>query len=326
MSAWAVFTDLHIGRRTPGHDEDLLHWVRWFVRESRSRGIDRAVCLGDWHDGRTLTPDALAAGCEIASVLSGYFRSIDIVVGNHDRARGRPPDINLVRYLAAWKGFRIHAAPAVVGRSLFLPWDAGGPVLPDEPYERAFVHLDLASVSVAELFRGLTPGGVVLAGHVHTGGGTTPFVQVPSALAMEFTDDGTGHGCAFLDANDVEIVEWPHGPAWLDVPLSELGVLLDKGHPRPLHLRLVDDIGLPAHEYPEVLETARQFDFVRSLSFRDDPVRRAESSARAVPVDIPDIDERVATLLDVIVRDIHGEDHAAEAVRLYRELAKEADR
>ena len=80
-------TDMHFGLKynSAQHNQDVIDYFNWFIKEAKARNCDTCICLGDWHHHRSnisiLTLDYTMRGLRL---LNDNFKHTYILVGNHD--------------------------------------------------------------------------------------------------------------------------------------------------------------------------------------------------------------------------------------------------
>jgi DNA repair exonuclease SbcCD nuclease subunit len=84
-----IIGDLHYGEKSNSdkYNQQLNAMLGWVVEQSKARGVDKCVQLGDWyHHRNSINVQTITAGIDGAKILSKHFgrTNVFVLVGNHD--------------------------------------------------------------------------------------------------------------------------------------------------------------------------------------------------------------------------------------------------
>ena len=83
----ACFTDIHYGLKQNSrlHLDDCHRFVDWFIAESKVRGCETCIFLGDWHHHRaSVNVATMNASIKDLKKLNDAFEKVYFILGNHD--------------------------------------------------------------------------------------------------------------------------------------------------------------------------------------------------------------------------------------------------
>ena len=234
-----VCSDWHVGL---GRTDWCLAFADFLIDLARRRRIRRLVHLGDvFHRRRVASSDVIETLALAFGRLTGVFRRIDIVAGNHDRTPGGGS--GLLGMLELLPQVRVHHRTGADGDELFVPWGEAPPV-DHERVRVAFCHLwpdDAAKV----------PADMVLTGHRHMPEDGNGLVVVGPSWRLGENDAGFDVGCVILHEDlTTERVVFDGGPQWMVLRADEadraLGVPADDRNRTYVVVRDVPPAEVPA--------------------------------------------------------------------------------
>lgn len=97
----ACFTDIHFGNKNNSrqHNNDCEDFVKWFIEQSKARGCETCIFLGDWHHHRaSVNVSTLNYSVSNLKMLSEAFENSYLIVGNHDLFYREKREINSFPY------------------------------------------------------------------------------------------------------------------------------------------------------------------------------------------------------------------------------------
>src|SRR5258708_5098530 len=83
----AAMTDIHLGAKNNSntHNQDCSDFVDWFISESKKRGAETCIFLGDWHHHRNqVNVMTLDYTMKCLRKLNDAFDTVYMITGNHD--------------------------------------------------------------------------------------------------------------------------------------------------------------------------------------------------------------------------------------------------
>lgn len=299
MTTILAFGDWHVGRASVA---TAVRFCGWVAELARTRGVRRAVHLGDWFHRRQAVPAATLAGCvEALSVLLDAFERVDIVVGNHD---GRTDEgAGLLAFARLAGRCVVHDRTRVEDGIAFVPY-GGDP--PESRTDLAFCHLPLDAAAAL-------PAEVVVNGHVHVPRDERPVCVGPSWPLRE-DDDAHPLGCVLVRPDGVvERIPWPDRPRFVRVDASKLDDLASVA-PEEAARMAVTVAGVPREAVPKLREElmARGFARVDLQPRREDPDDDAAAE---------DVDEAIRRTLADLVHAWADPEVVEAAVRIFERTA-----
>lgn len=267
----AIFTDIHFGEKLDSevHNQDCLEFVRWFCKETKARGCDAVLFLGDWFHNRVRTENRTAHYSKLAlEALDELNLPIYWILGNHEIYFKNNRDIHSLHQLPRYQNFILIDSIVQIDDVVFSPWLVGEEKddLVSRECRYIFGHFELPFFLMNQVIEkrydgeGLhiddfTKCGAVYSGHFHKRQLRLNRKKIP----IHYLGNCFGHN--FNDVNDPErgmavltwgetlpdYITWPEAPTYHRHQISAFLDLLEAGHevhPRS-HLELIDDLGLP---------------------------------------------------------------------------------
>lgn len=120
-----AMTDMHFGLKynSAQHNQDVLDYFEWFIKEAKARNCDTCFCLGDWHHHRSnisiLTLDYTMKGLRM---LNDNFKKVYILVGNHDLFYREKRSVHAMVVGDEFPNIEIVDEPIVEGDVALVPW------------------------------------------------------------------------------------------------------------------------------------------------------------------------------------------------------------
>ena len=99
----ACFTDIHFGNKNNNrtYNNDCESFVKWFCEESKQRGAETCIFLGDWHHHRSAT-NVSTMNYTVSNMerLGAAFEIVYVIMGNHDLYYRDKREINSMEFIS----------------------------------------------------------------------------------------------------------------------------------------------------------------------------------------------------------------------------------
>ena len=334
----AVFADIHYGCKGNSRffNTDCDRFIDWFTAESRKRGCETCIFLGDWNHSRgSIDVRTLNHSARGMKALAEAFESVYAIQGNHDLYFRERRDVDSIPH-ARWLD-NVHVIDSITekGGCGLVPW------LVDDEWKRVrradkaryvFGHFELPHFQMnkkvampdhGQLNEGdFADSEWVFSGHFHARQNRGNVWYVGSPFGHSYADAGDfDRGAMFLEwGGEPEFANWEEGPVYMALPLSDLVVGVDSLLDERVHCRAIMDIEIDHRDRAALQEDLRERFGPRELSFVQPPSEDAE-----IPLfDSPrtaSVDQIVMEQLDALDGD--GRMDKKILMDIYRELELE---
>lgn len=235
----AIFTDIHFGLKGDSrqHNIDCENFIYWFINESKRRGCETMIFLGDWHHNRArVNVSTMNYSLSNLERLGTTFENVYFITGNHDLYYRDKREINSVEFSRNIPNIKIINEPFIEGDCAIIPW------LIEKEWKKVkkikckymFGHFELPHFKMNAMVEMPDNGELsasdlngpeyVFSGHFHKRQTQNNITYIGNAFPHNFSDVGdTDRGAMFLSwGEEPEFVKWPDAPSYHKIKLSEL--------------------------------------------------------------------------------------------------------
>ena len=316
FSKAAVFADIHYGckNNSRAFNADCDRFIEWFVAESKKRGCETCIFLGDWNHSRSAvdvrTLNHSAGGMK---AISEAFEKVYAIQGNHDLYFREKRDLDSIPHARWLDNVTVVSDITEAGGCLLVPWlvdDEWKKVRRAKKAKYVFGHFELPHFLMNKKIRMPDHGQLsekdfggselVFSGHFHCRQNRRNVWYVGSPFGHNYADAGDfERGCMFLEwGGEPEFADWEEGPVYITLPLSELMLKSDRLLDGRVHCRAVMDIEITHENRADILENFRERYAPRELSFVMPPREDGEIAAFEDGLKVESVDQIVMAQLD----------------------------
>ena len=312
----AVFGDIHYGckNNSKAFNSDCDRFIDWFVAESKKRGCETCIFLGDWNHSRSAVDvRTLNHSTNGIKAISEAFDKVYAIQGNHDLYFRERRDVDSIPHARWLDNVTVISEIAEIGNCALVPW------LVDEEWKKVrrvkkaryvFGHFELPHFQMNKKIampdhgqlneNDFADSELVFSGHFHSRQNRSNVWYVGSPFGHNYADAGDfDRGCVFLEwGGEPEFVNWEEGPVYIALPLSDLMVGSENLLDERVHCRAFMDMEITHEERSAILEKFRSEYSPRELSFVMPPKEDGEIAAFGDGLKVESVDQIVMSQLD----------------------------
>lgn len=327
----AVFGDIHLGlkQNSRQHLEDCDRYIDWFIAESKARGCETCIFLGDWnHHRASINVATMNSSIRNLKKLNDAFDTVYFLVGNHDLYYRDKRDLNSIEYARDLENFVFVDEVLEKDGVALVPWLVGDEWKQIRKIQCRYMfgHFELPHFMMNALVEMPDHGGLntehlggpeyVFSGHFHKRQYKNNIHYIGNAFPHNYADvSDNERGAMFLEwGSEPVYVNWTECPKYRVIKLSRLiddhENLLDEY----THARVKLDISISYEEASFIREKFAEQYNVRELHLL--PVKEEEEQI-GVDISFDSVDQIVIQQLETV------ESSTVEPQRLieiYREL------
>lgn len=327
----AVFGDIHLGlkQNSRQHLEDCDRYIDWFIAESKARGCETCIFLGDWnHHRASINVATMNSSIRNLKKLNDAFDTVYFLVGNHDLYYRDKRDLNSIEYARDLENFVFVDEVLEKDGVALVPWLVGDEWKQIRKIQCRYMfgHFELPHFMMNALVEMPDHGGLntehlggpeyVFSGHFHKRQYKNNIHYIGNAFPHNYADvSDDERGAMFLEwGSEPVYVNWAECPKYRVIKLSRLiddhENLLDEY----THARVKLDISISYEEASFIREKFAEQYNVRELHLL--PVKEEEEQV-GVDISFDSVDQIVIQQLETV------ESSTVEPQRLieiYREL------
>ncbi|QDJ96467.1 recombination endonuclease subunit [Xanthomonas phage Xoo-sp13] len=242
----AIFSDIHFGKKNNSeeHNQDCLNFIEWFCEKVKEDPtIDHVWFLGDWHEHRAaINAFTLQRSYTGAKLLNDLGLPIMWITGNHDLAFRNTRTTFTTEIFEPFENIVLINDTQIIdtihGGVLAIPYlreDEYPTLIEHSKVPVAMGHLELKGFRVSGSSNIMEHGPEahtffkkqkkVFSGHFHQRQSQGNVHYVGSPFCMDFSDvNDKKRGMAVYDFvnDDLDYIDWPNGPQYLRMPLTEV--------------------------------------------------------------------------------------------------------
>lgn len=235
----ACFTDIHFGNKhnSRQHNDDCEEFIRWFVKESKARGAEICIMLGDFHHHRaSINISTLNYSVSNLQYLNDNFEHTYIIAGNHDLFYREKREISSLAHGKNLPNVTIVNEPMIEGNVAIVPW-----LIEDEwktvkktKTKYMFGHFEIPGFRMNAQISMPDHGEInrqhfkhqdyVFSGHFHGRQQEDNIHYIGNPFGHNYSDAWDfNRGAMFLEWDgDPEYANWEDGPRYITCGLSDL--------------------------------------------------------------------------------------------------------
>jgi len=294
-------TDMHFGLKynSAQHNQDVIDYFNWFIKEAKARNCDTCICLGDWHHHRSnisiLTLDYTMRGLRL---LNDNFKHTYILVGNHDLFYKERREVHAMVVGQEFPNITIVDNITVTGDVALVPWmvHEEWKTVKDIKAKYMFGHLELpgfymnAMVKMPETGElssaHLTAQDYVFSGHFHKRQNNGNIHYIGNPFGHNYSDVGDfDRGAMYLEWGGKPVyLNYEDGPRYNRVPLSQLVESPEVYLTPKMHIQVTVDTEITYEEAAYLKET-----FMEQYDIREFKLMQSGSNAEAEDVAVTNI-------------------------------------
>lgn len=237
----AVFTDLHMGNKINNlqHNEDCIHFIKWFIDLAHQKNCDICLFLGDYfHNRNNINLVTLNYGLKGLEMLSESFSKTIMIPGNHDLFYRDRRTVSSIAWADNIPNIEILNEITLRDGVLFCPWllkGEGHKVFENEA-KYVFGHFELPNFYMNSMSKMPDSKEVdvhseqfskfdnVFTGHFHKRQHSGNIDYIGNAFPHNFGDaNDDERGCMILEWDgDGQYFTWPEAPKYRNVNISQL--------------------------------------------------------------------------------------------------------
>ena len=311
----ACFTDIHYGLKQNSrlHLDDCHRYIDWFIAESKARGAETCIFLGDWHHHRaSVNVATMNATIKDLKKLNNAFEKIYFITGNHDLYYRDKREMNSIEYARDLSNFVMVDEHFCEDGVAILPWLVGNEhkKLNKLDCKYMFGHFELPYFKMNAMVEMPDHGGLrsedlegpeyVFSGHFHKRQYKNNIHYIGNAFPHNYADvDDDNRGAMFLEwGKEPVYVDWEECPKYKVILLSELldnhQELLDKY----TYARVKLNISISYEEANFIREKMAEQYGVRELQLI--PIKEEEEAYEGGEIEFESVDKIVITQLETI--------------------------
>lgn len=279
----AVFTDLHLGMKNNSkmHNEDCENFVDWFIKTAKENDCDTCIFCGDWHHNRnSLNLTTLDTSLRCLNKLGESFDKVLLFAGNHDLYYKDKRDISSTDFAKFIPGITVVDDIYVEEGVALVPWLVGNEWKKVQKLKTKYIfgHFELPSFLMNAMVRMPDHGDLktedfsdqqyVFSGHFHKRQSYKNVHYIGSPFPHNYADAwDDARGMMILDQeNNLPpfFIDWPFGPKYRTLPLSQLIDEADEIIKENMYLRVSLDLPISYEEASFIKDT-----FVSKYKCRD---------------------------------------------------------
>lgn len=279
----ACFTDIHFGLKHNSriHNNDCEDFVKWFIEESKARGAETCIFLGDWHHHRSnVNVSTLNYTMSNLKRLNDAFEKVYVITGNHDLFYREKREIHSLIMGKELDNVVIVDENAMIdGDVAIVPW------LVEDEWKKIkkiktkymFGHFEIPGFSLNARVEMPDHGEIqrshfknqdyVFSGHFHCRQVSGNIHYIGNPFGHNYSDAWDfNRGAMFLEwGGEPEYVNWEDGPRYITCFLSELLEDPDKVLKPKTYARVTLDIDISYEEANFIRDTFYESHEVREL-------------------------------------------------------------
>ena len=289
------FGDIHFGLRhnSVTHNQDCIDYLEWMIAESKLRNIDTCICLGDFsHNRNTINVYTLNFMMNAVRLLSQNFKTVYMIIGNHDMFWSDQRDINSMVVASEFDNVILVDNLMTIGDVSFIPW------LVEDEWENVvsmkskyvFGHLELPGFKMNAMVDMPDHGNLnpkhfqnqthVFSGHFHKRQTKGKISYIGNPFGHNYSDAWDfDRGCMVMEwGQEPEFLNYEDGPRFINITLSSLLSNPDLYLKPKTHLQVSLDVDITYEEATFLRETfIEQYD-VREFKL----IKNQEESAASI--------------------------------------------
>lgn len=311
----ACFTDIHLGLKQNSrvHLDDCDRFTDWFIAESKARGCETCIFLGDWnHHRASVNVATMNTGIRNLKKLNQAFETVYFIVGNHDLYYKDKRDLNSIEYARDLENFVFVDEVIEQDGVALVPWlveDEWKQVIKTKA-RYVFGHFELPRFKMNALVEMPDHGGLsashldgpeyVFSGHFHKRQFKNNIHYIGNAFPHNYADVGDDdRGAMFLEWDSEPVyVNWTECPKYRTFNLSELidrhQELLDEY----TYARVKLNISISYEEANFIREKFAEQYGVRELQLI--PVKEEEQDQSGAEINFESVDHIVISQLETL--------------------------
>lgn len=281
------FTDCHFGLKhnSKEHNQDIIDYLVWLVSQSKQRGAETCIFLGDWHHHRnTVNAMTLHFMLDAMKLLNDNFEKTYLLVGNHDTYFRESRSITSTKFATLFPNIVFVDEPVTINNVALIPW------LVEEEWKTVssikskyiFGHLELpgfkmnAQVEMPD--HGMlnsshfTHQDLVFSGHFHNRQTKGKITYIGNPFGHNYSDVWDfERGAMYLEWDGKpEYINYEDGPRFININLSALLANPDLYLKPKTYLQVVLDVDITYEEAIFLRETfietynVREFKLIRT--------------------------------------------------------------
>lgn len=280
-------TDMHFGLKynSAQHNQDVIDFFNWFIKEAKARDCDTCICLGDWHHHRAnisiLTLDYTMRGLRL---LNDNFEHTYILVGNHDLFYKERREVHAMVVGQEFPNITIIDDITVKSDVALVPWIVHDEwkTVKDIKAKYMFGHLELPGFYMNAMVKmpdtgelsstHLTAQEYVFSGHFHKRQSNGNIHYIGNPFGHNYSDVGDfERGAMYLEwGGQPQYLNYTEGPRYNSVTLSQLLADPDQYLTPKMHLQVKVDTDITYEEAAYLKETfieqydVREFKLIQS--------------------------------------------------------------
>lgn len=294
-------TDMHFGLKynSAQHNQDVIDYFNWFIKEAKSRNCDTCICLGDWHHHRSnisiLTLDYTMRGLRL---LNDNFKHTYILVGNHDLFYKERREVHAMVVGQEFPNITIVDNITVTGDVALVPWmvHEEWKTVKDIKAKYMFGHLELPGFYMNAMVKmpdtgelsstHLTAQDYVFSGHFHKRQNNGNIHYIGNPFGHNYSDVGDfDRGAMYLEWGGKPVyLNYEDGPRYNRVPLSQLVESPEVYLTPKMHIQVTVDTEITYEEAAYLKET-----FMEQYDIREFKLMQSGSNAEAEDVAVTNI-------------------------------------
>lgn len=326
----ACFTDIHFGLKSNStiHLKDCEEFVDWFIEQAKINECETGIFLGDWsHNRNSINLITLDTSIKCLEKLGSAFKQFFWFPGNHDLFYKDKRDVHSSVFGKHIPGITVVENLYTIENVTLVPWLVGDEWKNINKIKSRYMfgHFELPLFYMNAMVQMPDHGELqsehfkhqeyVFSGHFHKRQNNGKIWYIGNAFPHNFSDTwDDDRGMMILEWGKIPtFINWPHGPKYRTLKLSELLDKKDSLMKDKMYLRVNLDIDISFEEANFIKETFSNDYDIRELSliqdknnldnkFDENPIVNFESvdqivSESLISVDSEQFDKKI--LLDL---------------------------